>query len=165
MAAKAIQELKALSKELKYLEKNPGSMSKPLQAQLIQDIELRMQDLMQALEELQPVKSSSSRNEKNNKYNKFNIILHKLLKKNNNNGDGTGYDPLVYPENLHSLNLSLQEILLDAADSLNNLNSKDLIYTYNPDDVPLKYRSEVAKYFERLSCTPKDSKQKMKDKK
>jgi uncharacterized protein with PhoU and TrkA domain len=165
LAAKAIQELKALSKELKYLEKNPGSLSKALQSQLIQDIELRMQDLMQALEELQPGKSSSSRNEKNNKYNKFNIMLYKLLKQNNNKSDGTGYDPLVYPENLRSLNLSIQEILLEAVDSLNNLNSKDLIYTYNPDDVPIKYRNEVAKYFERLSGPAKESKQKLKDEK
>ena len=159
--AKAVQELQQLNKELKYLEKNPQGMSPDLKAQLMQEIEMRMQDLMMALKELKQHSQNSSGDE-TGKFNKFEKIMRELLEKQKRRGGGAVYDPLIYPKKFQELNLIIQEILLDAVDVLKETKSQNLTYTYNPDDIPPKYRKDVAKYFERLSNSEPDKKTKVK---
>ena len=161
--AKAVQELKDLNKELKYLEKNPKEFSPDLKSQLMQEIEMRMQDLMMALKELkQDQGSKESSDKQNGKFGKFDKIMRELLKKTKHRGEGIGFDPSIYPKRLRELSILIQEILLDAIDVLNQNKTKELIYTYNPDDIPPKYRKEVAKYFERLSNSKTDEEPKRK---
>ena len=45
----------------------------------------------------------------------------------------------------------IEKLLLDANRKLDALKGAKLVREYNDDEVPEKYRGDVAKYFERLS--------------
>ena len=67
------------------------------------------------------------------------------------NAPGFAYDPLVYPKEFKKLDDSLHKMLVNAVLLLKNMETEDLIYVFNPDDIPEKYREDVADYFRRLS--------------
>ena len=159
--ADSIKKLEAYNKELKFLAKHPKAMTKAEKKELLRDIEMKMLDMMLALESLD---GNVEKGGKNSKPAEKSINTIKKLNKNTQqqinrlkkshgkqSSQNFTYNPLVYPEKFKNLHNSLHKIIIDATLLLKNIKSEDLIYIFNTDDIPEKYRDDVAKYFERLS--------------
>jgi hypothetical protein len=166
--ADSIKKLEAYSKELKFLAKHPKSMTAAEKKELLRDIEMKMLDMMLALKAL----TEDGKKEKGSKNNsdspeklmpelkKINKDMQQQINKLKNsrgkqNAQGFAHDPLVYPEKFKKLHNSLHKIIINATLLLKNIKTEDLIYIFNTDDIPEKYRDDVAKYFERLSNSGK----------
>lgn len=150
--ADSIKELQAYEQELRFLAKHPDSMTADRKKELLEDIEMKIADMTAALESLasgSPAKLLSDLQQAGGNLQGQIGRLKELPGKQN--APGFVYDPLVYPEKIRGLDDSLHKILVNAALLLNNLKTEELIYIFNPNDVPERYRDDVADYFERLS--------------
>ncbi len=158
--ADSIEKLEECSKELKFLTKHPKSMTANEQAELLRDLEMKMFDMMLALDTLaedgknntnskSPNEAMAELKNANKEAQKQIDELKKLQARQN--ASGFSHDPLIYPEKFSQLNDSLHKILINATLLFKNMKTEDLIYIFNPDDIPEKYRDDVAQYFERLS--------------
>ncbi len=70
------------------------------------------------------------------------------------------YNPNLFNEGTNSERLDrfFHDLLISGKAVLSNVESKDRIYQFKNDEVPEKYREEVARYFEALSDTSKKRK-------
>ena len=165
-----VAKLRQQSRECKYLAKHPDVMGTAEKYQLLLDIEMEISDMQLALKRLTETVANSSSAVTDNKakpmvdrdsprettgnieqLNRLALTTISGLKSSCRVQEGRGSNSRQQLKKLHN---TLHNVIKAATLILKKLKVVRVIYQFRPDEVPEKYRQDVADYFEKLSNYP-----------
>lgn len=143
--AESAEALKALAQQLKYAAKHPETIDGDEKIQIRNDVLSEVETMELALDLLD---QANGKSEASTRIAATAGRIRRRLSGLPESGSGTGELP---PSAALELAKEIGTLCADAWQVLNRLKASESVYIFNPDDVPAKYRGDVAKYFELLS--------------
>ncbi len=137
-----MNRLKEYKKQLKFAEKHSDSLDDKEKRELAKNIELAMQDVSRIVKKLQKKIDNKEHKSDPKKIDEKDNIM---------SGGDVDYNKFIEGSYVKQLDNRFRYLITKASNVLDSIEKNQRIYHFTKDDIPEKYRQEVADYFEALS--------------